>query len=195
MTPSSSSTPPRRRAACASTRRRSTSTTSRPRSASPPTAVSGSPRCRPGHRTHRADRGAGSLVPGLARPGHGSRPRARTRPTTPLPLATIFLAVQQLGGSSTAGASSARPGAGTKSAATMYCWPKPQLGHTVRVDPADRTHVVATIDFDGIGGFRLDQQAPTRHAGRERRLGHRLGLGADASAAARQQQQRCRPLR
>ena len=78
------STPPRPPAACASTRTRSTSTTSPRRSASPPTAGCGSPRCRP--RPSSASSGSphsGRWIPAIARPRPSpSRTPARTRPTT-----------------------------------------------------------------------------------------------------------------
>ena len=84
-TPWSWSTPPRAPAACRSTSTRSTSTTSPRRSASPPTAASGSRSCRR-RRIERVERDQGvrPARPGVLRPRHRDRPtRGSTRPTTP----------------------------------------------------------------------------------------------------------------
>ena len=151
-TPSSWSTPPRPPAACASTRPRSTSTTSPRRSASASdgglwlAAVSPA-----ADRAHRAHRRVGPLDPGVARPRASRSTTRRKDQTYNTPGAGHDLPRRRSrssGSTATAGSSGPRPAATGRPRSSTRGPRRATYATPFVAEPAERSHVVATIDLD-----------------------------------------------
>ncbi len=146
----SSSTPPPAPVACRSTSPRPTSTTSPRRSPSPPTAACGSassppPRSPASRRSPPA--GAGCPTSSACRPR--STTRARTRRTTPRPWRPSRCSRTRWSGSTaTAASTGPPPGPPTPRAACTGGPRRTDYATPYVPNPANRSQVVATIDFD-----------------------------------------------
>ena len=127
-----------------------TSTTSPPRSASPPTAACGWRRCRrpPSSASSRSRRRAAGARRSSTWPPPSSR-AASTRPTTPRRWPRSCSPASRSTGCARTAASSGRRRAATGRPAIVYGWADAhELATPFVADPAQRSHVVATIDFD-----------------------------------------------
>ena len=191
---SCSSTPPPAPAACRSTSPRPTSTTSPRRSASPPTAASGSPLISPAALA-RVDEiaASGRWVPDFFDlPTAIDNSRKNQTYNTPA-LATLFLLAEQIdwingqGGLDWAGRAHRRLLARASTAG-----PRRRAYATPFVtDPAHRSQVVGTIDFDDDDRRRRGRQG----AARQRHRRHRALPQARPQPAARRDVPGGRPRR
>ena len=103
-----------------------------------------------GHRAHRADRRLGDRwVPASLDLGIALDNSRKDQTYNTPALATLFLATSRSTGSTRTAASSGRPSRCDRSAEAIYGWAEASSYATPFVkDPAERSHVVATIDLD-----------------------------------------------
>ena len=101
------------------------------------------------HRAHRADRRVGPLGARVARPRIALENSRKDQTYNTPALATIFLANQQVEWINQQGGLEWAASRCDQSAATIYGWAEASSYATPFVaDPDQRSHVVATIDFD-----------------------------------------------
>ena len=164
-------TRPPARAACRSTSPRPTSTTSRRRSASPPTAACGSRVFSPAALARAAEiAGSGRYIPPFfdlpTAIDNSSKDQTYNTPA----LATLFLLAEQLEWLNGNGGLDWSVARTADSSSRLYAWAEKSAYATPFVaDPAERSQVIGTIDFDDVDRRRRGRQG----AARQRNRGHR----------------------